>query len=158
MRASSRARQPFGIRRQGGPEIPMRWKILLSLCVLITVFTLQGCFYPASYEGRLTLLSDKIGLSVEGPFGFYGTITKDSTTDKDWDFSGQFNFPNSLYFYFGSSYKVGESYPENITIELYVKKSLLGELIAPNNKQVTIGPKKIKASNEAKFKVIFKTF
>ncbi|MCX8065872.1 MAG: hypothetical protein N3G21_11990 [Candidatus Hydrogenedentes bacterium] len=132
-------------------------KLLCYVILFVVVSFFQGCFWPSTQEGKLTLLSDKIGLSVEGPHGFYGTITKESITDSDWDFSGEFTFPNSLYFYLGFTHKVEESYPENIVIELYVKRSLLGELIAPSEKKVRI-EKKINASNEAKFRVVFNTF
>lgn len=131
-------------------------KALVNAILLNVALLLGGCFYPSTQEGKLTLLSDKIGLSVEGPYGFYGTITKESINDEDWEFVGEFTFPNSLYLYLGTRYKIEESYPENITIELYVKKSLLGEIIAPSDKKIKIY-KKITASNEAKFKVVFRT-
>lgn len=133
-------------------------KIFITLLLILTISLLSnGCFYPSSTEGKVTLLSDKIGFSVNGPYGFYATITKESIIDEDWDFSGEFTFPNSLCFYLGTNCSIKEVYPESITIELYVKKSLLGELIVPNDKRVKV-ESKIKASTDAQFNVIFKTF
>lgn len=131
-------------------------KSLICVILLNVGLLLGGCFYPSTQEGKLTLLSNKIGLSVEGPYDFYGTITKESLQDEDWEFVGEFTFPNSLYIYLGTRCKIEESYPENITIELYVKKSILGDIIAPSDKKVKV-EKKINASNEAKFKVVFRT-
>ncbi len=133
-------------------------KIFITLFLILTISLLSnGCFYPSSTEGKVALLSDKIGFSVSGPYGFYGTITKENITDEDWDFSGEFTFPNSLCFYLGSYCSIKEVYPESITIELYAKKSLLGELFAPDDKRVKV-ESKIKASSDAQFKVVFKTF
>ncbi|GEM_PF-4011454 len=130
---------------------------LCKTLILALLLLLPGCFFPVNYEGKITLLSDKIGFSVKGPYGFNGTITKEGIGDEDWDLSGEFIFPNSLFSYLGVRYTIEESYPEFITIELYIKKSLLGEIIAPADKNVKVETK-IKASDDANFKVIFRTF
>lgn len=129
--------------------------VLITIAIVsILGFALTGCHCQSAIEGKLTLLSSKIGYKVEGPYGFTGTITKDNLNMEEWNFSGKFVFPNQWCFYLGKSITISESYPEQIIIRFYVITSWLGDLLVPQDKEVPV-QFNIKASNDAQFRVIF---
>ncbi len=132
-------------------------KIIQKEMLIIALFCFigfSGCMVKPVQEGELTLLSGKFGYDVKGPYGFTGTITKESIDMAEWEFSGEFIFPNQLCFYLGKTVLIAESYPEQITIRLYVLYSILGQILAPKDKEVPV-QFKIKASNDARFRVLF---
>lgn len=127
---------------------------IASIIIALFCIVLSGCVFKPVSEGNLTLLSSQFGYKVEGPLGFTGTITKESINMEEWTVSGKFVFPNQLCFYLGKTVSIAESYPEQVEIRFYVVCSLLGEVLAPRNKEVPV-QFKVKASNDARFRVLF---
>ncbi|HOQ32076.1 MAG TPA: hypothetical protein PLA12_06145 [Candidatus Hydrogenedens sp.] len=129
-------------------------KTMPIIIALFLIIGFSGCICKPIQEGELTLLSTQFGYKVEGPLGFEGTITKESVDMEEWNFSGKFVFPNQLCFYLGKTVSIAESYPEQIEIRLYTISSLIGQILLPRDKEVPVQCK-IKASNDARFRVIF---
>ncbi len=129
-------------------------KTTVVIIALFCIIVLSGCAISPIPEGNLTLLSSQFGYRVEGPLGFTGTITKESIDMEEWTVSGKFVFPNQLCFYLGKTVSIAESYPEQIEIRFYVLSSFLGQILAPWDKEVPV-QFKIKASNDARFRVLF---
>lgn len=129
-------------------------KIPIVIIVLFCIIVLSGCVFKPVSEGNVTLLSSQFGYKVEGPLGFTGTITKESIDMEEWTVSGKFVFPNQLCFYLGKTISIAESYPEQIEIRFYAVSSLIGQVLASQDKEVPV-QFKIKASNDARFRVLF---
>ncbi|MGC9055088.1 MAG: hypothetical protein ACP5KS_14535, partial [Candidatus Hydrogenedens sp.] len=122
-------------------------KTMPIIIALFLIIGFSGCICKPFGEGELTFLSTEFGYRVEGPLGFTGTITKESVDMEEWNFSGKFVFPNQLCFYLGKTVSIAESYPEQIEIRFYVISSLIGQILAPQDKEVPV-QFKLKASND----------
>jgi len=129
---------------------------ILYVLILICLLSFSHFIYESipGQEGSITLLSTQFGYEVKGLHGFVGKITKDNINEEEWNFSGKFNFPNQLYFYLGKNVSISETYPEEVVISFYVYPSRIGEFLFPRNKEKDV-QFKIKASNDAQFKVLF---
>ncbi len=121
---------------------------------LLLIIGFSGCGCNIYEEGKLILLSGRFGYSVEGPYGFSGTITKESLDMKEWNFSGKFVFTNPLYIYLGKTVSISESYPEQIVVKFYVIPCKLGDIFFQKSKEVPV-QFNIPASNDARFRVLF---
>ncbi len=129
---------------------------VLYILILICLALISHFIYVSNpnQEGEITLLSSQFGYEVKGPHGFLGKITKDNINDEEWNFSGKFDFPNQLYLYLGKNVSISETYPEEVVISFYIYPSKIGDSIFPQNKEKEV-QFKIKASNDAHFKVLF---
>ncbi len=101
---------------------------------------------------RLVPFSGRFGYSLEGPYGFTGSLTKEELTDADWCLEGEFSFPTAGYAVSDPVIRVAESYPEQVSVVITVTPPAADSSVAQVITHVTVTAT-ITASNEALFSI-----
>ncbi|MFH0824446.1 MAG: hypothetical protein V2B18_16960 [Pseudomonadota bacterium] len=97
-------------------------------------------------------LSGRFGYSLEGPYGFTGSLTKEAITDADWCLEGDFNLPTAGFAVSEPVVRVAESYPEQVFVTITVTPPAPDSVVAQVITQVPVTAV-ITASNEAVFTI-----
>jgi hypothetical protein len=98
----------------------------------------------------LVPLSGRFGYSIEGPYGFTGSLTKEELTDADWRLEGDLSFPTTGYTLDGPVVQIAESSPERVSVTFTVIPPAPDSVVAQVVTHVSVTAL-ITASNDAVF-------
>lgn len=113
---------------------------------------------PVGKDGGVKMmeLSGRYGYALQGPYGFAGTLTKESLNAKEWQLEAKFTFGTSGYRVAKVDAVVMESYPEQVRITIPVTPPPPDAMVAQVITEVPVS-ERIVASDRAVFRIVVKT-